>query len=713
MSDPRTTMWGRPQCGGTMWGTHKAIRKSDRALPKAQRKCKRSEQLRWDRQIHASNLCALRRRHKVAAVVLGLARGGRGGGGRWGLGRRIAWPRLGHPRRLLGLIAGRPIARSFLRAGALAVVRAVLFALLGLLPPGILGLLLCGILGLLTRRVLGLLARRLLGRVAGLLLGRRGRHSTGRRACARGFLRGQKHGLDVATLLGRCSLRLGLLRSALIDGAGVLLALLCDILAQLLDQVIEARLEMRALRLLRLFSGQQDAELERRVRLDLVPLAEAVLADALKQAGIMHSLPRNIPRRHFAGRRQAELGAGLDALDKEIHVVPALDQLGRVDRDRAELDVRLVAVLRLLACRLQLRGHHREVRHAQAVLACSSDDLGHVCVDVAIATDARNQLLQRRHGQPAHARRLALAGGLLLLLQRPRGIFFGVERHGLLAGARLRQLRELLLLQPLPLLTRALHRVLDICGGKNLLPGLGGRVVLERDVHRLELLQQLVARAAVLPLLRLGALQNVVDVELLVVALALLEELLRPELQDGVKLLGREVWIILGHVDLGPALGIHRLDHEVVQDHFALGALQDVLLDAAPRDQAVDVYLPLLPDAVRASLRLQVVLGIPVAVEENDRVCGREVDTETARPRRQQKAEVHRIRRVEVVDGLATNVGGDAAVEALERVAAQAQVHCQDVEHHDHLREDQHTVPALLQALQQLVQQQQLRAPPQ
>lgn len=57
--------------------------------------------------------------------------------------------------------------------------------------------------------------------------------------------------------------------------------------------------------------------------------------------------------------------------------------------------------------------------------------------------------------------------------------------------------------------------------------------------------------------------------------------------------------------------------------------------------QAEDnVYLVLLSDPVSASLRLQVVLWVPVAVKDDDGVGRRKIDAETAGTCRQQETEI-------------------------------------------------------------------------
>ena len=74
------------------------------------------------------------------------------------------------------------------------------------------------------------------------------------------------------------------------------------------------------------------------------------------------------------------------------------------------------------------------------------------------------------------------------------------------------------------------------------------------------------------------------------------------------------------------ARSVHALNDEVVEHHFLLGPLQDVFLDRPGREEAVDVDRLRLPDAVRARHRLEIVLRVPVRVEDDDRVGGGQVD---------------------------------------------------------------------------------------
>jgi hypothetical protein len=69
----------------------------------------------------------------------------------------------------------------------------------------------------------------------------------------------------------------------------------------------------------------------------------------------------------------------------------------------------------------------------------------------------------------------------------------------------------------------------------------------------------------------------------------------------------------------GPAART-RLNGEEVEYAFLVRLLYDVLLDGGLADEAVDVHLARLADAVAAVLRLRVHGGVPVAVVEDDGV---------------------------------------------------------------------------------------------
>lgn len=94
-------------------------------------------------------------------------------------------------------------------------------------------------------------------------------------------------------------------------------------------------------------------------------------------------------------------------------------------------------------------------------------------------------------------------------------------------------------------------------------------------------------------------------------------------------------------------------------------------------------------------LRLQILLGVEVGVEEDDCVCGREVDALSACAGRQQEEVVAGVG-VEVVDLLPALVLGHGAVDAADGPGAElAGVVFQDVELGFELREEEDFVAVL------------------
>ena len=81
-----------------------------------------------------------------------------------------------------------------------------------------------------------------------------------------------------------------------------------------------------------------------------------------------------------------------------------------------------------------------------------------------------------------------------------------------------------------------------------------------------------------------------------------------------------------------------------------------------PYPGSAPAYLFLLSDPVSPGLRLQVVLWVPVAVENDDSVCRGEIDPQTTGTGGQQEAEVGRVRRVEVVQCSLPLVALDATI---------------------------------------------------
>lgn len=157
-----------------------------------------------------------------------------------------------------------------------------------------------------------------------------------------------------------------------------------------------------------------------------------------------------------------------------------------------------------------------------------------------------------------------------------------------------------------------------------------------------------------------------------------------------------------GLVEQAPKLAL--LNDEFLQAALDVRAFEEVLLDGAARCQAVDKHGFRLPDAVRAVLRLQVLLRVPVRVEQDHRVRRREVDALPASPGAEEEDPACRVR-VERPDLLVAVGLLDAAVDAaaLPRVQLLRPV-VQDVELRLELRKYQDLMPPGHQARDEAVE---------
>lgn len=149
-------------------------------------------------------------------------------------------------------------------------------------------------------------------------------------------------------------------------------------------------------------------------------------------------------------------------------------------------------------------------------------------------------------------------------------------------------------------------------------------------------------------------------------------------------------------------------DDELLQPALGVGREQQLLLDGAARGEAVHDDGPLLADAVAAVLRLQVLLGVKVRIEEDDGVGAGEVDALAAGAGREEEDAVVGVR-VEGVYLRAARLLRDAAVDAARVPAAQlAAVVLEDVELHGKLRKDEHLVVVRKEVPQEPVEEQHL-----
>mmetsp|Transcript_8046 Transcript_8046/g.19965 ORF Transcript_8046/g.19965 Transcript_8046/m.19965 type:complete len:209 (-) Transcript_8046:1229-1855(-) len=106
--------------------------------------------------------------------------------------------------------------------------------------------------------------------------------------------------------------------------------------------------------------------------------------------------------------------------------------------------------------------------------------------------------------------------------------------------------------------------------------------------------------------------------------------------------------------------------------------------------------------------RLQVHLRVPVAIVDNDRVCGHKVDAQPTGACGEQKDELLAAISIVCVDHVLAVVARGVAVDAAVLVLAVDKVVLQNIQQPGHLGEDEHAAPLLLEAGQKLIQQHQL-----
>eukprot|EP00960_Hanusia_phi_P069150 767012-Hanusia_phi.AAC.11 len=208
-------------------------------------------------------------------------------------------------------------------------------------------------------------------------------------------------------------------------------------------------------------------------------------------------------------------------------------------------------------------------------------------------------------------------------------------------------------------------------------------------------------RAAVFHDLGAAALEDRLDVLLVeptaLLLRLLLEQVVRPMPQKPLELL----LVLLARL-LRPLLPG---DHRLLQPLLLRGSLQHPPLIRLHRDQPVDLHLPRLPDPVAPCLRLQVVLRVPVAVEDDDCVGCRQVDPHPSRLGADEKYEAVTPLLVVAIDRALSHVPADPAVDALKGEVPCPHVLLEHVEHADELAEDQDTMVLRAQLGEDLVEE--------
>ena len=110
------------------------------------------------------------------------------------------------------------------------------------------------------------------------------------------------------------------------------------------------------------------------------------------------------------------------------------------------------------------------------------------------------------------------------------------------------------------------------------------------------------------------------------------------------------------------------------------------------RQQTVDFHRLGLTNPMSAGLRLQVVMGVPVRIIDNDRVSSRQIQAQPACAGRKKHDESMEGRVVEPHDGSRAFSSLLGPIQTLVRMACVAHIVLDEIEHADHLREDEHLV---------------------
>ena len=98
------------------------------------------------------------------------------------------------------------------------------------------------------------------------------------------------------------------------------------------------------------------------------------------------------------------------------------------------------------------------------------------------------------------------------------------------------------------------------------------------------------------------------------------------------------------------------LDDQLIKLQFLRGPIQDSLFDRILCDEPKYIDLLGLTNSVRSVHGLQIGLGIPITVKQDDDVGCDEVDTETTGSGREQENKLFTLWRIVVVDGRNTGL---------------------------------------------------------
>lgn len=125
------------------------------------------------------------------------------------------------------------------------------------------------------------------------------------------------------------------------------------------------------------------------------------------------------------------------------------------------------------------------------------------------------------------------------------------------------------------------------------------------------------------------------------------------------------------------------LHHLLVDVELVLRSVEQLLFNRADSDEPEDAHLVLLSDPVRSILRLQVLVRVPVAVEQDDCVGALQVEPQPTCARGQHKKVKGRVRGVELLNHAGPGLGARRAVKPQVANPAHQQV---VLENGDHLR---------------------------
>ena len=104
----------------------------------------------------------------------------------------------------------------------------------------------------------------------------------------------------------------------------------------------------------------------------------------------------------------------------------------------------------------------------------------------------------------------------------------------------------------------------------------------------------------------------------------------------------------------------------MVQNELPFGPLHNFLFDGSLGDETVDTNSLGLSDSMSTTHSLQIVLGIPVRVEDDDCVSRGQIDSKSAGSCGEKETEVGRTFSIEMVQCLFAKITTHGTVESLE-----------------------------------------------